>query len=218
MIRTLTDIVLSEAVRQVNVWKQAGRPHAGRGQPVDPLPAGPAASPTTSARCCRHTGSPARELDLEITESAIMADPQRAHEMLTRLVALGVGLAIDDFGTGYSSMAHLKRLPVHEIKIDKSFVMDLVDNPSDAAIVRSMVDLGRGLGLAVVAEGVETEATWEHLLRHRLHHARRASTSSRPLPADEVLPWIVGRGAPGLPSRRRGLDARAGRGPLLSLS
>ena len=100
---------------------------------------------------------------LEITESAIMTDPNRALEILNRLHGLGVRLSIDDFGTGYSSMAYLKSLPVHELKVDRSFVTHMRANPSDHVIVRSTVDLGHNLGLQVVAEGVEDEATWQEL-------------------------------------------------------
>ncbi|HEV2812891.1 MAG TPA: EAL domain-containing protein, partial [Solirubrobacteraceae bacterium] len=98
---------------------------------------------------------PAQALALELTESTIMADPQRALEILDALHALGVGLSIDDFGTGYSSLGKLKQLPVDEIKIDRSFVVGMADDHSDATIVRSTIDLARNLGLRVVAEGVE---------------------------------------------------------------
>ena len=100
---------------------------------------------------------------LEITESTIMTDPVRALEVLGRLNEMGVQLSIDDFGTGYSSMAYLKNLPVHELKVDRSFVMQMTSNTSDAVIVRSTVDLGRNLGLRVVAEGVEDQTTWQEL-------------------------------------------------------
>ena len=99
---------------------------------------------------------PADALELEITESAVMTDPERAIEVLGRLSALGVVLSIDDFGTGYSSMAYLKRLPVDELKIDRTFVAGMDSRPSADAIVRSSVELARNLGLTVVAEGVET--------------------------------------------------------------
>jgi EAL domain-containing protein (putative c-di-GMP-specific phosphodiesterase class I) len=125
-------------------------------------------------------------------------------------VALGVGISIDDFGTGYSSMAHLKRLPIQQIKIDKSFVIDLVDNPNDAAIVRSMVDLARGLGLGVVAEGVETEATWKHL--HDLGcTSAQGYYLSKPLAAEDVLPWVAAHRAKfAIPAARA---SRAAAGP-----
>jgi diguanylate cyclase (GGDEF)-like protein len=103
-------------------------------------------------------------LELEITESSIMADPTRAMAVLTELSQMGIGLAIDDFGTGYSSLAYLKQLPVQAIKIDKSFVTGMTRNENDAVIVRSTVDLGRNLGLEVIAEGVETQEIWDALV------------------------------------------------------
>ena len=102
-------------------------------------------------------GVPARLLRLEITETAIMADATRAMDVLQRLHAAGVRMSIDDFGTGYSSMAYLKRLPVDELKIDRSFVMEMADHENDAVLVRTAIDLGHNLGMTVVAEGVETQ-------------------------------------------------------------
>ena len=119
--------------------------------------------PDRIAALLEETGVAPEQLELEITESTILADPSRVRHILDRLNALGLSLAIDDFGTGYSSLAYLKRLPVSTIKIDRSFVMDMLASESDAAIVRSTVELGRNLGLQVVAEGVETEEAWEAL-------------------------------------------------------
>jgi diguanylate cyclase (GGDEF)-like protein len=108
---------------------------------------------------------PARLLTLEITESALMGDPERAAELLMDLAGMGVQLSIDDFGTGYSSLSSLRMLPVHELKIDRSFVRDMLNQPLDASIVRAIVDLGHTLGLSVVAEGVEDQATAMELSR-----------------------------------------------------
>jgi diguanylate cyclase (GGDEF)-like protein len=108
-------------------------------------------------------GLPARALTAEITESSVMADPGRTIGVLGRLSALGVSIAIDDFGTGYSSLSYLKRLPVNEIKIDHSFVTGMLVDDNDAVIVRSIIDLAHNLGLRVVAEGVEDQATWNRL-------------------------------------------------------
>jgi diguanylate cyclase (GGDEF)-like protein len=105
------------------------------------------------------TGAAPEDLELEITESAIMADPDRARKTLARLGDLGIRLAIDDFGTGYSSLAYLSRLPVHTIKVDRSFIRNLGSDPAAEMIVRTTIDLGHNLGLAVVAEGVEDTAT-----------------------------------------------------------
>jgi EAL domain-containing protein (putative c-di-GMP-specific phosphodiesterase class I) len=123
---------------------------------------------------------------LEITESTVMADPVLATRVLEQLEALGVRLSIDDFGTGYSSLAYLKSLPVGEIKIDKAFVRTMMDEPSDAMIVRSTVDLGHNLGLDVVAEGVEDEATWNALRNFGCDYAQ-GYWMSRPVPADEIV-------------------------------
>ncbi len=110
----------------------------------------------------RH-GVPPSSLELEITEGTISADPVRVRHVLTGLGEMGVRLAIDDFGTGYSSLAYLKNLPVDALKIDKSFVMNMERDASDATIVRSTIDLGRNLGLEIVAEGVESDAAWAAL-------------------------------------------------------
>jgi EAL domain-containing protein (putative c-di-GMP-specific phosphodiesterase class I) len=102
-------------------------------------------------------------LTLEVTESGFIEDPNRALRILDALAALGVLLSIDDFGTGYSSLSHLARMPVHEIKIDRSFVTGLEANSEFAAIVRSAIEMGHSLGLKVVAEGIETETAAEKL-------------------------------------------------------
>ncbi len=103
-------------------------------------------------------GVPAERLELEITETAIMTDPALALTVLRELDAMGIALAIDDFGTGYSSLAYLNELPVSLVKIDKTFVQNLEEGTSDAAIVRSTIDLARNLGYDVVARGVENQA------------------------------------------------------------
>ena len=125
---------------------------------------------------------------LEITESAIMDDPVRAQHTLESLHAMGAELSIDDFGTGYSSLAYLKQLPVDELKIDKSFVMNMEHDANDAKIVRSTIDLGHNLGLRVVAEGIESEQAWA-LLAHMGCDSGQGYFMSRPIPADEFAAW-----------------------------
>ena len=126
---------------------------------------------------------------LEITESAIMDDPQRAEAMLNRLSERGFKLSIDDFGTGYSSLAYLKRLPVDELKIDKSFVMGMEDHPDDAIIVRSTIDLAHNLGLSVVAEGVENAAIQARLQALGCDEAQGYHIS-RPIAAADLNAWL----------------------------
>jgi EAL domain-containing protein (putative c-di-GMP-specific phosphodiesterase class I) len=126
-------------------------------------------------------------LRLEVTEHAALAPS--ADQVLTRLHQLGVSLALDDFGTGYSSLAHLRRLPVDDIKIDRSFVAALARDPGDTVILRSTIDIAHGLGCTVTAEGVEDGATLQDL--------RRLGADSiqgyyicRPVPADELRTWL----------------------------
>ncbi|MCE3262451.1 MAG: diguanylate phosphodiesterase [Pseudoduganella sp.] len=144
----------------------------------------------------RHQVSPGA-FCLEITESAIMDDPVRAQQTLERLHAMGCDLSIDDFGTGYSSLAYLKRLPVDELKIDKSFVLNMASDVGDAKIVRSTIDLGHNMGLRVVAEGVESEAAWNILAEMGCDQGQ-GYFMSRPMPADQLAGWVENWRAPAL--------------------
>ena len=119
-----------------------------------------------------------------------MADPHRVLATIARLDKIGVAIALDDFGTGYSSMQHLRRLPLAEVKVDRSFVLGMATDADDAAIVRSMIELAGALGLRVVAEGVEDERTW------RLLHAAGCDVAqgwfyARPMPAEELVAWLA---------------------------
>lgn len=136
----------------------------------------------------RKHGVAATSFCLEITESAIMDDPVRAENTLHALHALGTQLSIDDFGTGYSSLAYLKQLPVHELKIDKSFVMNMEHDANDAKIVRSTIDLGHNMGLRVVAEGIESAQAWS-LLSEMGCDSGQGYHMSRPIPAEEFSAW-----------------------------
>jgi diguanylate cyclase (GGDEF)-like protein/PAS domain S-box-containing protein len=194
LIRPLTSYVLDVALRQCRAWLEAGRELS--------------VAVNLSTRCLldltlpdqivqllADTGVAPDRLVLEITESATMTDPSRALEILNRLHTLGVQLAIDDFGTGYSSMAYLKSLPVHELKVDRSFVQHLRDNQSDAVIVRSTVDLGHNLGLRVVAEGVEDEATLKELATLGCDGVQ-GYYLARPMPAAELVKWLAAQPQP----------------------
>jgi EAL domain-containing protein (putative c-di-GMP-specific phosphodiesterase class I) len=135
---------------------------------------------------------PPSKLVLEITESAVMRDPVYALKILRDLKQRGVRLAIDDYGTGYSSLAHLKRLPVDELKIDKSFVLNLRDAATqDILIIRSTIDLGHNMGLKVIAEGVENAEAWRILEQLGCDMAQ-GYYISKPLPMEEFREWVAG--------------------------
>ncbi|WP_018955044.1 putative bifunctional diguanylate cyclase/phosphodiesterase [Thioalkalivibrio sulfidiphilus] len=137
-------------------------------------------------------GIPGECLTLEVTETAMMANPRRAQTALRELDNLGIRLAVDDFGTGFSSLSYLKSLPVDVLKIDKSFVMGLDRDKSDQAIVQATLSLGHSLGLEVVAEGVETRHTWSFLRDHGCD-AAQGYHMSKPLPAEELQDWVKSR-------------------------
>jgi EAL domain-containing protein (putative c-di-GMP-specific phosphodiesterase class I) len=132
-------------------------------------------------------GVPAKALTLELTESALLDTDLPG--LMTRLKEMGERLSIDDFGTGYSSLVYLQQLPVVEIKADRSFVTNLVTNPDDAVIVRSIVDLAHNLSLNVVAEGVEDKKTMDILIEDGCD-AAQGFYFSRPLPADQLVHWL----------------------------
>ncbi len=134
-------------------------------------------------------GLPAERLEIEITESTLISDPERTLMVIHRINNLGVRFAIDDFGTGYSSLAYLKRLPIQTLKIDRSFIRDLLSDDQDAMIVRSTLDLAHNFGLSVVAEGVEDDATLQEL--KRLHCEQvQGFLFSKPLPVAEFEQWL----------------------------
>ena len=145
--------------------------------------------PDRIAELLKERNLPADALELEITESVIMANPAHALEILTRINRMGVALSIDDFGTGYSSLGYLKKLPVNAIKIDKSFVVHMTTEKNDAVIVRSTIDLAHHLGFKVVAEGVEDSDIWDSLVELGCDVAQ-GYYMSRPLAAPEMTQWL----------------------------
>jgi diguanylate cyclase (GGDEF)-like protein len=193
LIKPLTVAVLEAALVQVRRWRDDGLTlpvsvNVSARSLLDPN------LPGEVDALLQRFGVAPTLLELEITEGSIMSDPVGALEVLTRLDAMGVRLAIDDFGTGYSSLAYLKRLPVHELKIDRGFVMNMVRDRADAFIVRCAVDLGRNLELRVVAEGVEDAETVEALARLGCTQAQ-GFYFSRPVPAPELTQWLRAREA-----------------------
>lgn len=128
---------------------------------------------------------PPHQLQIEITESALMADPPRARSTLERVARLGIDISLDDFGTGYSSLQHLRRMPLAEIKVDQTFVKAMTHNQDDAAIVESIIRLAHALDLRAVAEGVQDEATFL-LLRDLGCDLGQGWLFSRAVPADRI--------------------------------
>ena len=143
------------------------------------------------------TGAKPEYLVLEVTESAIVLDPVKAEQTLIALSELGVGLSIDDFGTGYTSLASIKRLPISEIKIDRSFIFNMLTDNKDAMIVRSVIELGHNLGLTVVAEGIETQEVLDHLHKLKCNEVQGYHIC-RPITPDQLhkwyssAPWSIG--------------------------
>ncbi len=190
LIDPLTEWVLRAALRHARGWSHGG-PGLGVAVNLSAHLLHDQELPATIAGLLREHGVAPGTLTLEVTESAVMADPERAVDVLARLRRLGVRLSIDDFGTGYSSLGYLKRLPVDEIKLDKSFVLGLGTNaaPADVAIVRSVVQMAQALRREVVAEGVENPEAWD-LLRDLGCDVAQGYYMSRPLPAADLERWL----------------------------
>ena len=209
LIRPLTEHVLDTAIAEAAGWAAHGIPLqlAVNISVFDLYAQGFA--PYVASRLAAHRLRP-ELLQLEVTESVLMADPDRAMPTLTALHDLGVTLSLDDFGTGYSSLARLRRLPVTELKIDRSLTARVAEDPDDMAIARSVVDLARALGLSVVAEGVETEDAWR-CLRMMGCDLAQGWYLSRPMPADNLLPWLAQRVVPA-PQWQPMVSVRSSRG------
>ncbi len=145
------------------------------------------------ARILRETGLEPTRLDLELTESSIMSNPEASIRTLRALKEMGVTLSVDDFGTGYSSLSYLKRLPLDTLKIDKSFVRDAINDPDDASMVMTIIMLAHTYKLKVIAEGVETEEQFRFLYLNRCDQAQ-GHLFSRPLPGEEITRLLEGAG------------------------
>jgi EAL domain-containing protein (putative c-di-GMP-specific phosphodiesterase class I) len=188
LIKPLTLYVLGEALRQCREWERDGLDlsvavNLSMRNLLD------LEFPDDVQRLISASGVDPARLELEITESTMLTNPLRVKAVLRRLSEMGIRLSIDDFGTGYSSLAYLSSLPVSVIKIDRSFVMTMLHDENDAVIVRSTIDLGRNLGLDVVAEGVESMEIWEQLDGLGCDTAQ-GYFLSRPLPADALGTWL----------------------------
>ncbi len=187
LIGRITTYVLEAAATQAQAWREAGLDlTVSVNLSVRDLQR-PGLAAAIGATLERHE-LPAARLQLEITEGSVMDQPDRALATLQELAGVGVGLSVDDFGTGYSSLAYLQRLPVNELKIDRSFVLGLAGSSSDGEIVRSTVGLGHNLGLSIVAEGVEDERSLA-FLRDVGCDIAQGFFIARPMPAAAVLEW-----------------------------
>lgn len=186
-IQRLTGWMLDSVCAQLQQWHAQG--HAlSAAVNLSARDVNDATLPERITTCLSRHGLAPESLRLEITESAIMHDPEHASRQLATLRSAGLSIAVDDFGTGYSSLAQLKRLPVQELKIDKSFILKLDESTDDEIIVRSTIELGHNLGLAVVAEGVETESSRE-LLASLGCDILQGYLFSRPLPPESLIQW-----------------------------
>lgn len=184
----LTEVVMREGLRRARQWVDAGRPlsvavNLSPRTLVDP------AFPDRVDQLLQEYGVSPDRLTLEITEDGVVDGVDRLLPTLRRLYDLGVHLSVDDFGTGYSSLSYLRRLPVHEVKVDRSFVQGMATDPGDLAIVRAVVDISRHFGLSVVAEGVESELTLE-LLEEIGCDIGQGFLFSRPLPYERLEAWL----------------------------
>jgi EAL domain-containing protein (putative c-di-GMP-specific phosphodiesterase class I) len=192
----LTRWVLDEALRQCAEWRRQGTelPIAVNLAAANVVDVG--LPDMIGGLLARHQ-VPGRLLECEVSEHTVMSDPTRVSEVLAGLRRLGVMLSLDDFGTGQSSLGHLKRLPLDEVKIDRSFVTSMAEDEGNAVIVRSTIDLARNLGLTVVAEGVETEEVLQELVDLRCGSAQGFHVC-RPVPPAELSAWLASH-----PTRRR---------------
>jgi EAL domain-containing protein (putative c-di-GMP-specific phosphodiesterase class I) len=192
-MRRLALGMLERSLRDLQAWRAAGHElSVAVNLSVSNLQ--DVALPEQVAMLLEATGVPAEALTLEITEDVLMADAARSSQVLTGLRALGVRLSIDDYGTGYSSLSYLRALPVHELKVDRSFVGQLTSDPRAAAIVRNTLQLGRDLGMTIVVEGVE-DAGVLAALREWGCDIAQGYLVGRPMPAGSFPDWLAGYAA-----------------------
>lgn len=189
LIHPLTGLVLNVSLNQAAQW-QLQRQHIGVAINISVRSLHDPHLPERVQVLLETWNIPANMITLEITESAIMADPAKALDVLTELSEMGLQVSVDDYGTGYSSLSYLKRLPVKEIKIDRSFVGDMLNNENDKVIVRATIDMAHDLGLVVTAEGVEDEATWEQLRKFGCDNAQ-GFYMGKPQTAASLNDWLV---------------------------
>ena len=195
LIHPFTDFIVEHGVQQLRSWTDSGL-DLGMSLNLSMRNLLDASLPARIEGILAVTGIAPAKITFEVTETSVMAEPDKTLRVLHGLADLGVRLSIDDFGTGHSSLAYLQRLPVHEVKIDKSFVFAIAADRSARAIVQSIIHLAHNLELVVVAEGIEDEATWNALQRLDCDDAQ-GYYLSRPIPAADIIEWLTARGLGG---------------------
>ncbi len=187
-IHALSHWVIEHAIQQIKIWQSVNinipvAINLSARNLVD------LSLPDTIETLLEQNNVESKWLEIEITESAFISDPGRAESVVNDINQLGISMAIDDFGTGYSSLSYLKRLPIQTLKIDRSFVDDMLQDDQDAAIVHSTIGLAHSFGLTVIAEGVENQDTLEALSALNCEHAQGFHIC-RPIPPDEFIQWF----------------------------
>jgi EAL domain-containing protein (putative c-di-GMP-specific phosphodiesterase class I) len=189
LILEIGEWVLREACRTLQRWRELGLTDLTMAVNVSALQLLRGDLPDVVSRALADTGVPAHRLELELTESVLMANAQGTADTLNAFRELGVGLAVDDFGTGYSSLAYLKRLPITTLKIDKEFIGDITHDADDEAITSTVIAMAHSLELTVVAEGVETIAQMQFLREHACDEIQ-GFWLARPLESDACVAFI----------------------------
>jgi EAL domain-containing protein (putative c-di-GMP-specific phosphodiesterase class I) len=189
LMQTLTEFVIKTSVRQASAWHQTGERFT-LAMNVTASTLLDLALPDRIADMCKQNGVPSEMLILEVTETEAMRDVTRTMDVLLRMRLRNIGVSIDDFGTGHSSLRELQRMPFSELKIDRSFVIDMARNKDCAVIVNSIIDLGHNLGLKVIAEGIEDVRAWEMLQEKGCDYGQ-GYYMGRPMTAAEFDIWLT---------------------------
>ncbi len=189
LILPLGEQILEMACDEINRWKQLGLPELLVAVNLSPIQFADQNLIEKIAETLRRKSVSPHLIELEITENTLMDTSSDAIERLTKLDAMGIKLAIDDFGTGYSSLSYLKKFPVHKLKIDRAFIMDVTTDKDDATIARTIIHLGQAMNLEIIAEGVETEDQLDFLRKEGCEQVQ-GFLFAKPMPSDALIEWL----------------------------